>query len=106
MTTLDELRANLNERIEVGSTDTDTQFTDTELTLLLQATGDDLRIATYTGWMRKAAIYADLVDTAEGISVRKFSDLHKHALDQAKLYDGLSPAVSGRTRVGRIVRRR
>lgn len=103
MAGLDTLRANLNERIPLGLQDTDTNFSDEELQMLLDDSGQNMRIASYEGWMRKAAIYADLVDTAEGISTRKFSDLHAHALQQAKLWDGLDPKVNGRTRIGRIV---
>jgi hypothetical protein len=58
-------------------------------------------------WLQKAATYAELVNISEGGSSRSMGDLHKRALEMAKIYqvqvDGAVDAGRS-TRIARLVR--
>lgn len=99
------LRDLLGEPIPPGGTEADTLFTEEKITdLLLQANGD-LDRAAFEGWRAKAASLSNLVDTTEGNSQRKFSQLLDNANDMVKMYVRSSAGpTEGRTRVGRIRR--
>jgi hypothetical protein len=90
----------LGEAIPDGGTDADTLFTDDVISFLLSEHGDPENCLA-EGWSMKAAALANLVTTVEGSSQRKLSDLHDHALAQAKLFGAGGPS---RTRIGRIKR--
>lgn len=93
------LRKLLGESIPDGGSADDTLFSDDEITdLLVRHTTVEACLSE--GWEMKAAALADLVTTVEGSSQRKLSDLHDHALAQAKYYG------SGSTRIGTITRTR
>lgn len=54
-------------------------------------------------WLEKAAAYSRLVDTTEGSSSRKLSQLHQQALSMAGMYTSLADeAAPGRSRPTRI----
>ncbi len=99
-----ELRQLLGEDTPVGGTEADTLFTDAEI-MNLTDQFDDLERAAYQGWRVKAARLSSLVDTTEGNSQKKFSQLLDNAADMIKLYSRSSSGpTEGRTRVGRAVR--
>lgn len=99
-----KLRQLLGEDIPDGGTDEDTMFTDQEIIDLLDS-NPDVERAAYEGWRAKAARFASLVDTTEGNSQKKFSQLLDNAESMVKLYlrSSVGP-TEGRTRVGRIRR--
>lgn len=104
LTEVQKLRELLGETIPDGGTDTDTLFTTDEIQDLLD-TNPDLDRAAYEGWRIKAARFANLVDTSEGNTARKFSQLRANAEEMVKLYlRSSSGPTEGRTRIGRIVR--
>lgn len=104
LTDTQRLRAMLGEDIPVGGTELDTLFTDLEILEFIE-TNPTLERAAYEGWRVKAARLASLVDTTEGNSQKKFSQLRTHAEEMIKLYQRASDGpTEGRTRVGRIVR--
>ena len=90
MATTDRLRALLGESIPTGGADTDTFFLNADITDLVNnfqgPTGDNLYLAAVEGWRRKAASYANLVNTQEGGSTRAMSDLYTHAESQVSYY--------------------
>lgn len=100
----DKLRQLLGEQVPPGGSESDTLFTLEEINDLLSENGDMER-AAFEGWRVKAAKLSNLVDSTEGNSQRKFSQLHSQALDQIKIYMRSSPGpTEGRARVGRAVR--
>jgi len=104
-TPVEVLRSRIAEVIPDGGLESDTMFTNAQLTQVLFDNGADVDRATYAAWLLKAANYADLVDVSEGNATRAMSDLHDHALKMAKTYATAgSSLVAGRTRVGRIRR--
>lgn len=68
------VRANVNEP-------TAERFSDEVIGILVDESG--VTGATAALWRRKAAIYADLVNTTEAGASRALSDLNKHALAMA-----------------------
>lgn len=94
-----ELRARLGERIPAEGTDKDTMFTDAEIIDLLGYPNPELE-----GWRRKAAEYANLVDTAEGTSKRAMSDLHAHALSEIQRLEQAAGGDRPTTKIHRIQR--
>jgi hypothetical protein len=93
------LRSQLGERIPVGGTDADTMFTDAEIIDLLSYSNPELE-----GWRRKAAEFANLVDTTEGTSKRAMSQLHANALNQIDRLEGEIVESTVRTRSHRLSR--
>lgn len=107
MDATDRLRALLGERIPPGGADTDTFFTDAEILDMVEnnqgPTGNNIYLAAAEGWRRKAADYANLVNTQEGGSTRAMSDLYQHAESQVSYF--LQEAYGRRTtQIGGIVR--
>lgn len=102
------LRQLLGERIPTGGTAADTLFSDQEITDLLTDSDNDHNLAAYHGWVIKAAEFANLTTKSEGNALEQFSDLHKNALNQIKLFAGLAGVVVGgevrRTRILQITR--
>jgi hypothetical protein len=99
-----ELRQLLGESIPVGSSAAETLFTDDEIDGFLNK-NPDVERAAYAGWRVKAAKLSSLVDTTEGNSQKKFSQLLDNAIDMMKVYQrNSSGPTEGRTRVGRITR--
>lgn len=100
------LRIYLGEVIPEGGSDTDTMFTDAEITAFLDDTADTFAAAAL-GWNAKAANLAHLVDMAEGSSRRSFSQRWENAIKMAEYYTaqsgGSSSGVSG-TRIHEIER--
>lgn len=104
-TTAQHTRSLLGEVIPVGGVDTDTMFSDDEITDLLEQGFDNPFAAAYYGWMEKAANYAALVNVNEGNAARELSDLHRQAIRMADRYVGYVETPSrGRARMGNIVR--
>lgn len=99
------VREALGETIPDSGTESDTLFTNEQVTGWLQ-NSVFLDAASYRGWLAKLALLVDLVNVTDGAASRELSDAHDHALAMVKLYAklALGPA-SGRTRVGKIVRR-
>jgi hypothetical protein len=100
----ERLRKLLGESIPDGGAASDTLFSDDEITDLL-GRHSTVEASLGEAWEMKAAALADLVTTVEGSSQRKLSDLHDHALAQAKYYRGDLGGL-GRTRIGTITRTR
>lgn len=87
----------------------DTVFSDESIGLLIDANG--VTGATAALWRRKAAIYADQVNTSEAGASRALSDLNKHALAMAASWDALKTAEvteaaggKARAKVHKVVR--
>lgn len=97
------LRAKIGETVPPSGTSSDTRFTDEQIDDIL-GEHEDFNAAVLDGWQRKAAIFANLVDTTEGTSRRAFSDLHVAALEQIKVWTKLTVAAQPRTRVHQISR--
>jgi hypothetical protein len=88
----------------IGETDTTASlFTDDQITAWIDA-ADSLEAAALTGWQRKAAHWAGLVNVTDGAAAREFSDLFDHAVAMIKVFTKLASPTAGRTRVGKIVR--
>lgn len=105
LTDSQRLRDLLGEPIPVGGTEADTLFTDEKIADLVLASEGDLDRAAYEGWRVKAALLSNLVDTTEGNSQKKFSQLLDNANDMVKLFlRSTSGLTEGRSRVGRIRR--
>jgi hypothetical protein len=103
-TDADRLRALIGESIPPGGEDVDTLFTEAEIQDILDQS-DDVERAAYEAWREKAAKLANLVDTTEGNSQKKFSQLLDNANDMIKLYLRSSGGpTEGRTRIGRLTR--
>lgn len=101
----ERLRGLLGEDVPPGGDAGDTLFTDLEIETLLLDHPGNLDRAAYEGWRIKAARLANLVDTTEGNSQRKFSDLLDNANDMIRMYFRSSNGpTEGRSRVGRIRR--
>lgn len=101
----ERLRQLLGEVVSPGEGAEDTLFSNEEIEDLLAQGQDDLERAAHEGWRVKAAKLSNLVDTTEGNSQKKFSQLHESALEMVKLYARASSGnTEGRTRVGRIRR--
>lgn len=101
----ERLRQLLGEVVNAGEAAEDTLFTNEEISDLLDQSDNDLERAAYEGWRAKAAKLANLVDTTEGNSSKKFSQLHASSLEMVKLYGRSSGGnTEGRARVGRIRR--
>lgn len=105
LTDAERLRDLLGESIPPGGSEADTLFTDEKVLDLLTLSGGDLDRAAYEGWRAKAAALSNLVDTTEGNSQRKFSQLLDNANDMVKMYlRSTSGLTEGRSRVGRARR--
>jgi hypothetical protein len=103
-TDIARLRAILGEDIPSGGEEGDTLFSDREVQEFIDST-PSLDRAGYEGWRVKAARLANLVDTTEGNSQKKYSQLHDNALEMIKMYQRSSGGpTEGRARVGRIKR--
>lgn len=99
-----ELRLLLGETIPDGGSEVDTLFTDVQVEKMVDD-APDLDRAALAGWRAKAAALSNLVDTTEGNSAKKYSQLLNNALNMVKLYNrSSSGATEGRARVGRIRR--
>lgn len=98
------LRGLLGESIPDGGTAADTLFSNAEIEDLL-GQFPDVERAAYEGWREKAAKLSNLVDTTEGNSQKKFSQLLANANDMVKIYArSTGGPTEGRTRIGRIRR--
>jgi hypothetical protein len=104
LTDSEKLRQLLGESVPSDGSEADTLFTDVEITeFLLEA--PSIEKAAYEGWRVKAAKLSNLVDTTEGNSQKKFSQLLDNALEMVKMFQRSSEgATEGRTRVGKIKR--
>lgn len=101
----DRLRELLGEEIPDGGSAADTLFSDAQIEDIYLRSGGDLDRAAYEGWRAKAAKLSNLVDTTEGNSQKKFSQLLDNASDMVKMYTRSSAGpTEGRTRVGKIRR--
>ena len=100
-----DVRENLGEVVPAGGTEADTLFTDVQISSWIDQ-GKGQAYATLTGWRKKMAHYANLVNVTDGAASRTFSDLFDHAVTMVRQWEGIivSPATKGRTRVGKIVR--
>src|SRR5690349_10456373 len=104
LTDNEKLRQLLGESIPADGTEADTLFSDEEISDLLSE-APSIDRAAYEGWRAKAAKLSSLVDTTEGNSQKKFSQLRAAALDMVKVYQRSSSGpTEGRARVGRITR--
>lgn len=85
---------------------TEASYTDAALVALIDELGIDLSAARI--WREKAASYADLVDTTEGSSSRKLSQLQGQALAMASNFEasagGDTASPTSRPRSRPIVR--
>lgn len=95
-------------RLLINEPDNVAPYTDAALGAAIDAAEGNLNAAARGFWITKAASYASLVDTSEGGSSRKMSDLAKNALAMVKFFgdqipDGNEPAVRG-TRIAKLRR--
>ena len=73
---------------------TTTTYTDVILNEIYIAVGSNVNVAAAEVWREKAARAAVLVDTSEGASSRKMSQVFAQAMKQAEFYGGTgSPAT-------------
>lgn len=104
LTPIQTLRGLLGEDIPADGDAMDTLFSDQEIQSYLDST-PSMERAAYEGWRVKMARLSNLVDTTEGNSQKKLSQLRGHAAEMVKVYQRSSAGSSeGRTRVGRIRR--
>lgn len=86
---------------------TDTTYTNIILSAYIDA-ALTVELAASEVWLEKAAKYSALVDTTEGSSSRKMSQLRDAALKMAELYGGgsavVTPVAADRPRSRAIVR--
>lgn len=91
-------------RLLIGNT----ELTDEQLGLILDNNEINFNSSAYEYWLGVAGNYAHLVSMSENGSDRKLSDLHKHALDQARFFKDASvveePGAQGRSTSRPIVR--
>jgi hypothetical protein len=98
------LRQLLGETVSPGDSPSDTLFSEEEIDGFL-ADNSNIERAAYDGWRVKAAKLSNLVDTTEGNSQKKYSQLLDNATEMLKIYQRSSSGpTEGRTRVGRIKR--
>lgn len=100
------LRRLLGEQIPDGGSETDTNITDSHLDELLASRDGNLDAAAHDGWEFKAALYANLVNTAESGNRRDLSDLLDNALRMLNHYGVKAQlaAYSSRTRLHPLTR--
>lgn len=72
-------RTRLGERIPRGKTEADTLFSDNELQEILDRAADNEYRALADGWSTKAGLLAEMIDTNESGSERKYSKLYDQA---------------------------
>lgn len=65
---------------------TDETYSDSALTVRIDAAAGDLNQVAFDIWTEKAAASAQLVDTSEGGSSRKMGDIYEQALSMAKWF--------------------
>lgn len=96
--TIARLRRILNERIPAGGQDSDTRFTDAEITSTL-ADCDLIEAAAALLWEEKAAMVAEEPDRFamgdESITLGSPSELRKHAVSMAAQYRKLAEEKRG-----------
>lgn len=105
LTALERLRLLIDDEMPIDGSDP--MFPDATLNDILENAAGDPERAAAEAWMMKAAKYAGMVDVTEGNASRAMSDLHSHALAMVTRYQKSSSGpTEGRTRIGRIRRRR
>lgn len=105
LTPEEHLRLLLGEQIPEGGQDTDTMFSDQEISHFLSEGNDDVRAGAYWGWLAKMGNYSNLANVSEGNAARELGELHKAAQRMVTQYSGyVETSGRGRARVGRIVR--
>lgn len=93
MATADQIAA-LRRAVNIMSTVA--PYTDAFMSALIDQEGNVASAAAVI-WREKAAAYASSVDMTESGSSRKFSDLHKNALELAAAYEAESSQVVSQT---------
>lgn len=89
-------------RAKAGIVNDDTYGDDVALSALIDASAS-VDAAAGDLWRRKAATYADLVDTSESGSSRSLSQLHRNAIEMSRFF-GATP-VNDDPLDGRLVAR-
>lgn len=102
LTDSDRLRALLGEEIPDGGDETDTLFTDEEISDLLSQYGTPTA-AEGQGWKIKAGKLSYTVDIIEGSTARKGNQAFEHAMKMASSFGGVG-AGKGPARVHLIQR--
>lgn len=82
-------RTKLGERVPPGGSENDTLFTDNVLQEMLDRAGDNEYRALADAWGTKAGLLAEMIDTDETGSTRKYSQLYAHAFKQWQNYEKL-----------------
>jgi hypothetical protein len=107
MTAQDDItsvREKLGESIPTGGDESDTMFTDEQVTNWIDS-NTSLDGAAYQGWQAKMANLANLVNVTDGAASRALGDAFDHAKDMVKFYGGLAVGPTfDRARIGKIVR--
>lgn len=103
-TQIDDLRVKLGEIIPSGGTESDTMFTNAQISSWIDSTSN-IATAAVEGWEAKLAQWASLVTVIDGAAARELSDLMDHGELMLKYYTrkALGPART-RSRVGKIIR--
>lgn len=84
----------------------DTEWTDDELSTLIDENNGNLSAAASVVWESQAASYSQIVDITESGSSRKMGDLFDNAMKMAQYYKGQANPIEtqGVTRIAKIVR--
>ena len=88
------LRRMVADRLPRDGDDTDTFWTNEDITDLLVWNGNNLTLAALAGWIEKAGFYAERVTVVESGSERKLSDIHKHCLNMIKYFTALAGPIA------------
>jgi hypothetical protein len=86
----------------------DTLFSNDDIADLLVYAGNDLDVATYEGWKRKAAHLQRLIDISESGSDRNLSQRFRQAKSMLDFWGGMLAAQASETSIamaGRVVGR-
>lgn len=87
-----QLRLLVGERIPPGGSETDTLFSNEELSIILNRHNDEFNSAAAEAWAIKAAEFAVLIDVSEEGSERRLSQRYRHAMLQLDYYSNLVQA--------------
>lgn len=101
LTAAERIRKHIGESVPSGGTAADTLFTEEEIQDIIERYPSE-EVQVLEAWRQKAAALANLVDTTSGGDRRAFSDLHKHALEEEKLWRGVVERIAAQQQVTKI----
>lgn len=90
-TTKTLFRARVGERKEDPNGDgSETRFTDDEIDEIFLFVDGDIDLATLEGWIRKTAIFAELIDISESGTTRDMGQKFKNAKEMVNYWKGIA----------------